>query len=281
MNNMFNLEQSISDWRKQLLAAGVKNPLPLEELESHLRADINHLVASGQPEAAAFQIAIARVGSPGTVGAEFKKTSPYWSRPMLIGSSVWAALAALFLVVIMRYWADWKWSLLLSVHVFCVTMGYAAAFLAGGFGIYAVCRQWRRTASMDYQHLLNRAICFFTLISTVLASGGFVLGMVWSSQHLGTVWTNDSREIANLCAVVWLLAVTSAQWLGQLSSRNAIRCSIAGNMVVALAWIGAVALHHGYNLVSYWPLDAWLAVHLFFLGMSVTPPSQLQREAKL
>ena len=37
---MFNLEQSIADWRRQMLAAGIKMPVPLEELESHLREDI-------------------------------------------------------------------------------------------------------------------------------------------------------------------------------------------------------------------------------------------------
>ena len=39
-NNMFDLEQSIADWRRQMLAAGIKTPVPLEELESHLREEI-------------------------------------------------------------------------------------------------------------------------------------------------------------------------------------------------------------------------------------------------
>jgi hypothetical protein len=33
---MFDLEQAIADWREQMLAAGVKTPVPLVELESHL-----------------------------------------------------------------------------------------------------------------------------------------------------------------------------------------------------------------------------------------------------
>jgi len=31
---MFNLEQSIADWRRQMIAGGIKTPVPLEELES-------------------------------------------------------------------------------------------------------------------------------------------------------------------------------------------------------------------------------------------------------
>lgn len=35
--NMFDLEQSIAEWRRQMLAAGIKTPVPLEDLEIHLR----------------------------------------------------------------------------------------------------------------------------------------------------------------------------------------------------------------------------------------------------
>jgi hypothetical protein len=44
---MFDLEQSILEWRKQMLAAGIKTPVPLEELESHLREDIAQQMKSG------------------------------------------------------------------------------------------------------------------------------------------------------------------------------------------------------------------------------------------
>ncbi len=31
---MFDLENAIADWRRQMLAAGIQTPVPLEELES-------------------------------------------------------------------------------------------------------------------------------------------------------------------------------------------------------------------------------------------------------
>ena len=37
---MFDLEKAIANWRKQMLAAGIKMPAPLEELEIHLREEI-------------------------------------------------------------------------------------------------------------------------------------------------------------------------------------------------------------------------------------------------
>ncbi|HEV2691634.1 MAG TPA: permease prefix domain 1-containing protein [Verrucomicrobiae bacterium] len=58
-----------------MLAAGVKNPTPLEELESHLREDIAALQASGLTEADAFQSAVQKIGPPPAVHNEFKKVA--------------------------------------------------------------------------------------------------------------------------------------------------------------------------------------------------------------
>ena len=44
---MFDLEKAIADWRRQMLAAGIKTPVPLEELESHLREEIEQQMKSG------------------------------------------------------------------------------------------------------------------------------------------------------------------------------------------------------------------------------------------
>ena len=52
---MFNLEGSISEWRGQMLSAGVKNPEIVDELESHLREDWARRVQSGESEEQAFR----------------------------------------------------------------------------------------------------------------------------------------------------------------------------------------------------------------------------------
>lgn len=74
---MFDLEQSISKWRQQMLAAGIKSPVPLEELESHLREDIEQQVRAGADEARAFEIAAQRIGSPAPLKKEFMKTGNF------------------------------------------------------------------------------------------------------------------------------------------------------------------------------------------------------------
>jgi hypothetical protein len=47
---MFDLEQSIAEWRRQMLAVGIKSPVPLEELEIHLREEIERRMKAGSDE---------------------------------------------------------------------------------------------------------------------------------------------------------------------------------------------------------------------------------------
>jgi len=70
---MFDLEQAIVQWRQQMLAAGIKTPVPLEELESHLRDEIGQQAKAGRSEAEAFEAAVRTIGPARTVEGEFKK----------------------------------------------------------------------------------------------------------------------------------------------------------------------------------------------------------------
>jgi hypothetical protein len=70
---MFNLEQSIAEWREQMLAAGIQTPVPLEELENHLREEIEQQMKSELNESSAFREAVQKVGPPDSLQSEFKK----------------------------------------------------------------------------------------------------------------------------------------------------------------------------------------------------------------
>ena len=70
---MFNLDRAISEWRRQMLAAGIKPPAPLEELEMHLREDVEQEMRSGLTPQAAFETAVQRMGQADALKAEFKK----------------------------------------------------------------------------------------------------------------------------------------------------------------------------------------------------------------
>jgi len=72
-NNMFDLEQAISEWRRQMLAAGIKTPVPLEELESHLCDEIEQQIQSGTNEQHAFEAAVQQIGHGNMLKTEFRK----------------------------------------------------------------------------------------------------------------------------------------------------------------------------------------------------------------
>lgn len=72
---MFNLEQSISEWRRRMQAVGVENPDIVDELESHLREDVARRVQLGESEERAFEAAVLDVGQASLLKDEFAKLS--------------------------------------------------------------------------------------------------------------------------------------------------------------------------------------------------------------
>jgi hypothetical protein len=70
---MFDLEKSITNWRQQMFDAGIKTPVPLKELEVHLREEIEQQIKSGLSEPEAFKIGIQKIGQGPILQDEFKK----------------------------------------------------------------------------------------------------------------------------------------------------------------------------------------------------------------
>jgi hypothetical protein len=98
---MFNLEQAIKDWRQRLLAAGVENPETLEELESHLREDIERQLRSGANEPGAFERAVRQMGSGRQLKTEFTKDNEtrIMKRTLIIMAGIIGILVGLALVM--------------------------------------------------------------------------------------------------------------------------------------------------------------------------------------
>jgi hypothetical protein len=96
---MFELEQSIANWRRQMLAAGIKTPRPLDELESHLREEIERQLKSGSDSRRAFEIAMGKIGPPVELKTEFKKAAePLETRFVRLAGIACGVLAGLFLL---------------------------------------------------------------------------------------------------------------------------------------------------------------------------------------
>ncbi len=102
---MFNLDQAVAEWRRQMLAAGIRSPVPLEELESHLREDVEQQTRLGKTTQQAFETAIERLGPARTLKPEFDKTTETkrpWSRKYL-GSATGMVLGAFIFFACLCY----------------------------------------------------------------------------------------------------------------------------------------------------------------------------------
>jgi hypothetical protein len=101
---MFNLEHSIAEWRRQMLAAGIKTPVPLEELEIHLREDVEQRLQAGLGERQAFETAARQIGRAQLIENEFNKIGETtmkerWKRFVIIGNGIGNILIGFALIL--------------------------------------------------------------------------------------------------------------------------------------------------------------------------------------
>jgi hypothetical protein len=106
-NNMFELNQAIADWRRRMLDAGIKSPVPLEELESHLREDLERQIRAGADAEQAFQHAVQRIGQGDGLKQEFEKLEDAKRRRTREVLRLWSGIAGAGLVYAMVGWTWW------------------------------------------------------------------------------------------------------------------------------------------------------------------------------
>jgi hypothetical protein len=113
MPETFNLEEAIADWRRQMLAAGIKFPVPLEELEIHLREEIERQMRLGHDGVRAVEIASSEIGRPDLVRNEFKKNERKLMRRnlvILLGILAIAFGPAVFLPALAQHLQEGIWN---------------------------------------------------------------------------------------------------------------------------------------------------------------------------
>jgi hypothetical protein len=260
---MFNLERAIGDWRRRMIAEGIKAPVPLDELESHLREDFGAFVAAGEPDPTAFERAVLHLGDSREIRTEFGKIRTTSLAAEKIAISVLVGAMVLFGVMLLRRMATGKLSFLLVAHIFCVTAGYVTAFMMGGLAIW---RAWSRRSGR-----LKEGILKIAGASAGLAVVGFFLGMVWCGRHQGGCWNGGAREFGGLCGTAWFVAVWAAQRLLRVSERAWTLLCVATNVVIALAWFGAWMWSAGnWPAAVIVPLALFVGFHIGFMAMAGT-----------
>jgi hypothetical protein len=105
---MFNLDYAIANWRRQMIAGGLKHPATLDELESHLREDVDQQVDTGTDVAEAFSVAVQRMGQATALKGEFSKlgTNQPTSLPKIFRIACFVSAPFMFLVGTWALWDD-------------------------------------------------------------------------------------------------------------------------------------------------------------------------------
>ena len=67
---MFDLNEALAEWRRNLVDMGSLRREDLDELESHLQEEIDQHLSTGLQTQEAFQLAVCRVGDFERLGEE-------------------------------------------------------------------------------------------------------------------------------------------------------------------------------------------------------------------
>jgi hypothetical protein len=172
---MFNLEQSIVGWRQHMLAAGIKTPVPLEELEIHLRDEIEQQMKSGLSEREAFDSAARKIGQARVLKSEFNKAGvPVEMRFVQLTGMACAAVAGLLSL----------WTVLVILTVHEVNL---AGRVFGLAAVAAVLFSWRH-GHRFLPAISSRLLRVVVEAACCLASvGGMMLFIKFIPRFLGQI----------------------------------------------------------------------------------------------
>jgi hypothetical protein len=137
---MFDLEQAACEWRRQMRSAGFKSPELLDELECHLRDDVEHHMDEGASPQQAFEEAVRRMGQGSSLRREFQithLTDPMKQklRTLLIAIALLAVGAGLILPAIAQWRAHASLATSEITALITGTAIVAASLILGALGL--------------------------------------------------------------------------------------------------------------------------------------------------
>jgi hypothetical protein len=270
------VEKSIAQWRQALADKIGNEPNLLDELESHLRDELDRQAKAGQPPELAFQSTITKIGAPDTLAQEFAKVAaPWWPiRAVAAGVLLTIVFSMILLGVRLRSSAD-GW---LIVHVMSITAGYLLTY---GIGVLAICyasRRLMRELALGQQTSLVRALVLMDCLGCGFTAVGALTGCVWAHDHLGRFWDFwDVRESGVLIVLGWQAVLLGSATRAHRSLRWLMCWGVLGNLAVTYAWFAAAVLSSARhyesmgNLIIF--LVAPLTAILLAIGASALLPS--------
>ncbi len=189
---MFSLDQAIAGWRRQMVAAGIRTPEVLDELEGHLREDVEERIRSGSNAGEAFEAAVAQMGQASSLQAEFENAGSWaglakvsWLRASLLAVGILSGIHYVGLAAYGLLKHD------MSVGQKVLGLSALVATVVLGFGSYFLCRRFLNTAHSRVKNsvgygggalLISWLLCFFLVIlpRCELEIAGLVVALIWA-----------------------------------------------------------------------------------------------------
>ncbi len=186
---MPEVKTRIREWKRSLAIAFGGSGEVIEELESHLREEIDRLTLAGHAPDAALAAAQAKLGLPVDLAAEYARAVPpaRWL-PIPVGLALLVLLFGYFSWVFVVPGFLQGGNALLGLHVATIVAGYLVGFYAGLLGIcYVVC--WlSRPIGLGQRRSLGQTLLLANAGAALLLLVGMVLGALFMLNLLLATW---------------------------------------------------------------------------------------------
>ncbi len=248
------LEKMIAQWRQALADKIGNEPKILDELESHLRDELDGQTKQGQAPEPAFQNAIAKFGAPDTLAPEFAKLAAPWWPIRAVALGVVLLIVSLFVLLAARLSAaqprDAQAHGWLIVHVIAIAIGYLLVYAIGALAVCYAGRRMMRELALAQQTSLVRALVLMGWLSLGFTLLGLITGCVWANENMGRFFDFwDVRESGALIVLLWQAVLLGSAARTNRSLRWLMCWGVLGNLAVTYAWLVAALLSsvHSYD----------------------------------
>ncbi len=186
---MFDLEKEIRKWFKALRRSENLEDSDIEELESHLRDEIDHQIERGLDEEAAFRASLEKSAPADILGREYDKAKlyersrPYWHPSRIMPSLIWS-----YIKIALRKVKRHKGFSLINI-----------AGLAIGMAACILILIWVQD-ELSYDRFHKNADQIFR-INSVDTSGGTTFIQAGSPAPLGPALMEEVPEVENFVRV--------------------------------------------------------------------------------
>jgi hypothetical protein len=173
---MFNLEDAIANWRQHMVQEGIERPEVLDELEGHLRSEIECHFAAGWNPRHAFETAVQQIGDARAIKNEFERAED--CQPPELQKLLWVACVSFAALI----------SLVSTCVLFTSELGWAKSAL----GLVAVTWTVCYLGSLPYvcgflARIRNQFLREAARIILVLACPVWTLPLLMPAESLLTI----------------------------------------------------------------------------------------------